>query len=484
LFRNWTTGAPPRHTATALADGRVLAAGGFANPDRLASAEVYDPWRGAWTPVGPMNRARERHRAVLLPQAGSVLLVGGYDAAGWHSFAELFDPETGEFEVAPQPQAIGGDFTLTPLGQDRAIATGGLGTGTQVQVFDLRLAGWYVSPALPVGLYGHVAEQAADGRVLVAGGYNARAFTNADTIPDPQATPWTEVGQSIFPHANASSAVLGGRIAMFGNGVATQIWDPQGSQNDGPADYHLSASSPLVNAGNPYILDQDRGRSDIGMYGGRAPQMRSSSASPAKATVTSTVKFSCYFADLLAPQKVEVILGSGHGTLAATSTDTWPANDATYTASLTNPPLGKYYYKCHAVTAEGLDVYYPKPGSYKYLTVDVDLDRVRLASPVEGTIVPSSTNGLEVDIRTTKGFYGYSVRIYYSMDGVKWSYKTVSNWAYCCGAESPDQTYRYTLLRGTHFNTGTLYLYAYARDGNGPTMYDKNGGAFYKLTVQ
>ena len=44
-----TTGRAAR-TATLLSDGRVLAAGGY-NNGHLASAEIYDPATGTWSPT-------------------------------------------------------------------------------------------------------------------------------------------------------------------------------------------------------------------------------------------------------------------------------------------------------------------------------------------------------------------------------------------------------------------------------------------------
>ena len=65
------------HTATLLANGEVLVAGGDNNTDGyLSSTELYNPSTGKWTLTGSMTVPREGHDAVLL-QNGQVLVAGG-----------------------------------------------------------------------------------------------------------------------------------------------------------------------------------------------------------------------------------------------------------------------------------------------------------------------------------------------------------------------------------------------------------------------
>ena len=58
------------HTATLLASGKVLIAGGTdGRGSALASAELYDPRSNRWTPAGPMSTSRLGHSATLLATA-------------------------------------------------------------------------------------------------------------------------------------------------------------------------------------------------------------------------------------------------------------------------------------------------------------------------------------------------------------------------------------------------------------------------------
>jgi hypothetical protein len=107
--RSKSVGRPGRivdgFTATRLHDGRVLLAGGTSRDWAAASAaEVYEPATERFRPTGSMSRSRSWHTATALGD-GRVLVVGGRDAAGSAvaRTAEVYDPATGRFTPAPDP---------------------------------------------------------------------------------------------------------------------------------------------------------------------------------------------------------------------------------------------------------------------------------------------------------------------------------------------------------------------------------------------
>ncbi|HKW60898.1 MAG TPA: kelch repeat-containing protein, partial [Candidatus Acidoferrum sp.] len=90
------------HTATLLNSGKVLLVGGLTTNTGitvlLASAEIFDPSKGTFTPTGSMANARIRFAAALLGD-GTVLVEGGLTdtSPSLLALAELFDPASGKF---------------------------------------------------------------------------------------------------------------------------------------------------------------------------------------------------------------------------------------------------------------------------------------------------------------------------------------------------------------------------------------------------
>ena len=113
------------HTATRLNDGTVLVTGGFDSNNGLATAEVFDPNSGMFTPTkGSMSFARSSHTASLLND-GTVLVTGGWDGSTALATAELFDPKSGTFTQTKGNMEAGRfDHTATLLDHGSTLTNG------------------------------------------------------------------------------------------------------------------------------------------------------------------------------------------------------------------------------------------------------------------------------------------------------------------------------------------------------------------------
>jgi Galactose oxidase, central domain len=171
-------------TATTLADGRVLVAGGFDGEETVRSAQLFDPGApprsggpGRFTPTGSLNGGRNFATATLLAD-GKVLIAGGFDArTGTLDTAELYDPATGAFRPTHgqmnSPREL---FTATKLPNGKVLLVGGFNTHvgrtqTSAEIYDPATERFTPTGAMRVGRFGHAAAWLpATARLLVVGG--------------------------------------------------------------------------------------------------------------------------------------------------------------------------------------------------------------------------------------------------------------------------------------------------------------------------
>ena len=182
----WTRTAPmavPRsyHTATLLKDGRVLVVGGSSTyvgaGTVRASAEIFDPRTGRWTTAQPMQTHRYVQDAVLL-QDGRVLVAGGWSSTTLQSrslaSAEIFDPGTGRWASVGDMTTGRAQFRMAVLPDGRVLAVGGLGSGHEpqasVDLFDPGSESWTSTGAMSDASWWPTLVVLPDGRALVAGG--------------------------------------------------------------------------------------------------------------------------------------------------------------------------------------------------------------------------------------------------------------------------------------------------------------------------
>jgi hypothetical protein len=162
------------HTATALADGRVLIAGGYSPRAPYVFAEIFDPVAERFDVV-PTNEwnARGLHEAVRLSD-GTVLVLGGENFLDDYDSVLRFRPATTSFEVAPNLLRGRTLVRAVATPDDRVLLFGGerlpeFAKLASAEVYDPAAGGFELAP-MPIARGWHSVTRLTDGRVLVLGG--------------------------------------------------------------------------------------------------------------------------------------------------------------------------------------------------------------------------------------------------------------------------------------------------------------------------
>ncbi|HVS88720.1 MAG TPA: kelch repeat-containing protein [Candidatus Acidoferrum sp.] len=174
--------ARAQHSATLLPSGKVLIIGGTDGASQVfASAEIYDPATGTFTPTGNMAASRSLHTATLLPN-GQVLITGGSSTTPTftpQATAELYAPSSGTFTPTGSMFFPRGDHAAKLLPNGKVLIVGT--AGRQSEIYDpatgsFARTGRTFSPHTSA-----IGELLPSGNVLIAGGHNGvSAFTNAE----------------------------------------------------------------------------------------------------------------------------------------------------------------------------------------------------------------------------------------------------------------------------------------------------------------
>ena len=166
------------HTATLLPDGKVLVAGGSgASSGYLASAELYTPDKGTFASTGQMSNPRSYATANLLA-SGQILVAWWLNFTnspprGYVATADLWDPSTGLF--TPTGSLFYGrcSHTSASLLNGNVLIVGGeadAGPTLYSELYDPSTKAFSVSGSLAEERYRHTTTRLSDGSVLVAGG--------------------------------------------------------------------------------------------------------------------------------------------------------------------------------------------------------------------------------------------------------------------------------------------------------------------------
>ena len=227
------------HTATLLCNApiiscsnpKVLVVGGEnADPNALATAELFDPVTGAFSLTGSLLAPRTRHTATLLGN-GKVLIVGGseqaqYDPSVLADNGELYDPATGAFTATGNLNAPRDSHTATLLANGKVLIAGGYAGGVNTvaaaELYDPATGMFAVTGSMAIPRANHTAILLSSGKVLIAGGGQARA-----EIYDPATGLFTLAGSLSMPSFSPSGMVLlSDGTVLVTDGVYAELFDP------------------------------------------------------------------------------------------------------------------------------------------------------------------------------------------------------------------------------------------------------------------
>jgi len=216
--------AVPRaaHTATLLASGEVLVAGGCAVDsceldERGATTEIVDA-RGGTRPGPQLLQPRVGHHAAALAD-GTVLIAGGFTKFSLTPSAELLVGDA--FVALPPMKAVRGGATSTRLRDGRVLFVGGSAGPNTLRTAELyvpKLRRFVMTGRLRTARSAHAATLLPDGRVLVAGGSNKGGVLRSAEIYDPRTGRFTPVGSMrTARHKLALAPLPGGALAIGGS---------------------------------------------------------------------------------------------------------------------------------------------------------------------------------------------------------------------------------------------------------------------------
>lgn len=288
------------HSATLLADGRLLMMGGSPDPGPVEPVgEVYDPATNAWTSTGSTVVPRYRHGAALLP-SNHVVIAGGDE---WYpaipDVALRFDPVSLVWAPLGAPLITHhqyGTLTMLPSGKlllaggfDPSAGTGGT-TNATCEVLSVTDGRWTYGGSFTVMQQGSSTQVLPSGRVLLAG--TDQAFRSAE-VYDPATNQSSATGPMTIPRPAPALALLrSGKVLAAGGpqqtGPSAEIFEPDTMTwraTQGPALLRVACRLTVLANGhvlltggtNPVTLSQNQAEifdPDLEVWRPTAPMIR------------------------------------------------------------------------------------------------------------------------------------------------------------------------------------------------------------------
>ncbi|HEY8598743.1 MAG TPA: kelch repeat-containing protein [Thermomicrobiales bacterium] len=274
------------HTATRLLNGQVLVVGGYTgrwdatSPQTLATTERYDPLLDRWRPAAPLAAPRQAHTATPLAD-GRVLVVGGHTPGATEpqavAAAELYDPVADRWTATGSLRATRWLHQAVALADGRVMVVGGrehvyglsYGTVATTEIFDPATGRWTVARPMGEPRFGHTATTLRDGRVLVVGGRSADNSHNLATaeIYDPADDRWQSIAFTpTGAGVDAATLLPSGEVLITGDAQAARYdpvldrWYPAGNSQ---AAYRFGTTATLLPDGKVLVVGGVGGKAGV-----------------------------------------------------------------------------------------------------------------------------------------------------------------------------------------------------------------------------
>jgi len=247
------------HTATLLTNGEVIVVGGVNDSTGyLSSAELYNPSTGKWTLTGSMTVPRYGHNAVLL-QDGRVLVAGGLNASTYQgpalASAELYNPSTGTW--TPTGTMITGreSFDLTLLPNGEVLAAGGFNNGalTSAELYSPATGTWTATGNMTAGTISEAA-------VLLQ---NGEVFAASVNLYHPSTGTWTTTSSLTSGGSPPVVLLPNGNVFTGGNIQGDGLYNPSTNQwtsfppppctKGGQSSQNCQSAGALLNSGRVLV---------------------------------------------------------------------------------------------------------------------------------------------------------------------------------------------------------------------------------------
>jgi hypothetical protein len=213
----------------------VLVAGGQSSDASstttpITSTELYDPETGAWEVTDGLTQARFGHTATRLND-GRVLVVGGYHQGESVATTEIYDPATGMWSATGNLITDRAGHTATLLPNGKVLVVGGqwpvLMSGpiihSSVELYDPATGTWSEGASMEVARHDHTATLLPNGQVLVAGGdiYNGDPLAESE-LYNPTTNDWQPADRlNEARYAHEAVVLTSGEVLAIGGSTQT-----------------------------------------------------------------------------------------------------------------------------------------------------------------------------------------------------------------------------------------------------------------------